>query len=138
MKDILKTGALVVILLIIITITFFIIVNAKNSVELLTRTKLVENDPTVTILYNNLTKNHSLRKASMKNDNLKAEEIIKYILDHIEKESYKTQQVKADKITCNITNELYFHTNNTSCNFIIIDNQTFMNYQKKYFNTEKN
>ncbi len=137
MKDILKTTVLVIILLVILTITFFIVSNAKNSVELLNRTKLVEKDPTVTILNNRLSKNKSLRKASVQASNLQPDEIMKYILDNIEKEDVQTEQIKANKISCNVSSTLSFHTSNKVCDFIIIDNETLMNYQKKYFNTEK-
>lgn len=137
MKDVVKTGILVGIILVIGFVILFIVCNFKYGIEMLIQNDLSLNEPTVKILYEKIENRTDLRKASFVNTELSSEEIIKYVLDNMNKNDYKKKSIKADKITCNVTNNIYFLTESDKCDVVIINKDVFLKYQKKVFNLEK-
>lgn len=136
MKDVAKTSILVGVLLVIFLLVFIILGHLKHEVELLARTELSNNDPIVSILYKRVQNRTDLRRAYLVNTNLTSEDIIKFVLDHIEQEDYKKKTVTPTKITCQVTSTVDFTTNDENCLIAVIDNDTIMEYQKKYFHVE--
>lgn len=135
MRDFIKTCILVFIILLVFVIVFIVVGHLKHEVELLSRTELSNNDPTVRILYNRVKNKTGLQKAHLVNEDLTSDDIIKFVLDNIEQEDYEKKTIKAEKITCQVTKTIDFITNTGKCNVAIIDNETFMDYQLNYFNT---
>ena len=136
MKDAIKT----IILVIILSISGFVVIaindNIQKGVELLSRTKLPLDDPTIQILYPKIENNTLLRKADLDTSSLSNEEIIEYVFDNLKKDDYKTKKYEATKIYCLITSNIEFTTEKDSCDIILINNSKFMEYQKDGFNTE--
>ena len=137
MKDVIKTLILVVILSIAGYIIIAINDNIQKGVELLSRTKLPYDDPTIQILFPKIQNNKDLRKADLETAELSNEEIIEYVFDNLTKDDYKVKKYEATKIYCYITYNIEFTTEKDSCDVTIINNSKFMEYQKKVFNTEK-
>lgn len=135
MRDFIKTGILVMFILLIFVIVFIILGHLKHEVSLLSRTELASNDPTVRVLYNRVKNKTDLRKAHLINENLTSDEIIKFVLDNIEQDDYEKKSYEAKKITCQVTKTIDFNTSDSKCNVAIIDNDVFMDYQMKFFNT---
>lgn len=135
MKDLLKTGLSVVIVMLVLCLTFFIVGNAKYSIELLTITKLDFKDPTVKILYDKIKNSTDLRTAHLVAADLSSDEIIHLVIDNIHEDDYKVKKIEHEKIICQVTDTIKF-TSSEDCKVRIIDNSLFMDYQKKYFNTE--
>lgn len=135
MRDIFKTFISVIVVMLILCIVFFIVGNAKYGIELLTTTNLDIKDPTVKILYDRIENNTDLRKANMVSADLTSNEIIHLVIDNITKEDYKIKKVEHEKIICQVTSTIKF-TSNSDCKIRVIDNDVFMKYQKKHFNTE--
>jgi len=136
MKDAIKTGILVIILLVIGFIVIGINDNIQKGVELLSRTKLPLTDPTIKILYPRIENNNLLRKADLDTSKLSSEDIIFYFFDKITKNDYKTRKYDAVKIYCTINSKIEFTTDKDSCNVMIINNSTITNFQKTVFNTD--
>lgn len=136
MKDVAKTSILVGIFLIILILVFILSGHLKHEVELFARTELSSRDPVVSILYERVQNTTDLRKAYLVNTDLTSEEIIHFVLDHIEQDDYTKKTIKPEKITCQVTSTIDFTTNKDRCTIAVIDNQTFMDYQKKYFHIE--
>ncbi len=134
MKDIIKTGIAVLAVMIILSVIFFVTGNAKYGIELLTTTRLDYNDPTVQILYERVKDNSDLRKAHLVSSDLTSDEIIYFVIDNITKDDYKIKKVQHDKIVCQVTETIKF-TSDKDCKIRVIDNDVFMKYQEKYFNT---
>ena len=136
MKDVIKT----IILVIILSVSGYFIIgindNIQKGVELLSRTKLPLDDPTIQILYPRIENNTLLRKADLDTSSLSNEEIIEYVFDNLKKDDYKVKKFEATKIYCYITPKVEFTTEKDSCDVIIINNSKFMEYQKNVFNTE--
>lgn len=135
MKDVIKTGITVVVVMIILCIAFFIVGNAKYGIELLTTTKLDEKDPIVKVLYDRVKNKTDLRKAKFSSDDISSDELIHMVIDNLQKEDYQVKTIKHEKIICQVTNTIKF-TSSNDCKIRIIDNKVFMNYQKKLFNTD--
>ncbi|HAB65955.1 MAG TPA: hypothetical protein DCE23_01175 [Firmicutes bacterium] len=135
MKDIVKTTISVSIIIIIILFVYGIIGNLHYGVELLTRTQLSANDPIIGILMERIEANNSLRRAKLVNTDLTSQEIIEFTLDNINENDYSKENVEAVKIVCQVNDKVKFNTNDQACELIVINNSTFMDYQKKYFNT---
>ncbi len=136
MKDFIKTIILVCIIGLIGFLIFYLVGNKSYYIKLFTQTDLDINDPTVEMLFNRVKNNTHLRKPNMVSAQLSSDEIIKFVFDSLEKDDYKDKKIKAEKITCSLGYGVFFTTNTGSCNVRIITNDTFMKYQKKYFNTE--
>ena len=136
MKDFIKTIILVCIIGLIGVLVFYVVGNYSYHVKMFMRTDLDFSDPTVQILYNRVKNNVHLRKPNLVNTELSSDEIIKFVLDNLNKDDFKDKKIKAEKITCFAAYGVYFTTNNGYCNVRVIDNSVFMNYQKNFFNTE--
>ena len=136
MKDFITTIILVCIIGLIGILIFYVIGNYSYHIKLFSQTDLDKSDPTVEMLFNRVQKNIHLRKPNIVNNQLSSDEIIKFVIDNIEEADYKDKKVKAEKITCYVANGVLFTTNTGSCSIRIISNETFMKYQKKFFNTE--
>lgn len=136
MKDAVKTAILVSVIMIIILFAYGIAGNLHYGVELLTRTSLSKNDPTIGILMERIEANNSLRRAKLVNTDLTSEEIIKFTLDNLTEHDYTKKSYPSTKIVCTVNDKVKFNSSNPFCNLTIIENQVFMDYQKKYFNTE--
>ncbi len=137
MKDAIKTIILVIILSIAGYIVIAINDNIQKGVELLSRTKLSYEDPTIQILFPKIQDNKNLRKAYLDTSDLSNEEIIEYVFDNLTKDDYKVKKYDATKIYCYITYNIEFTTERDSCDITIINNSKFMDYQRSVFNTEK-
>ena len=135
MRDVLKTGIAVLVVLVVLTVIFLIAGNAKYGIELLTTTKLDLKDPTVQVLYERIKDSTDLRKAKLVNEDLTSEEIIHFTIDNLTKDDYTAKTVEHEKIVCQVTKTIKF-TSDKDCKIRIIDNSVFTNYQKKYFGTE--
>ncbi len=135
MRDVIKTGITVIVVLIILCFVFFIGGNAEYGIELLTTTKLEYNDPTVKLLFERVKDNSDLRKASLVSVDLTSNEIIHFTIDNLTKDDYKIKKVEHDKIVCQVTETIKF-TSDKDCKIRVINNDVFMKYQKKYFNTQ--
>jgi len=136
MKDAVKTGILVIILLFVGFIVIGINDNIQKGVELLSRTNLPITDPTIKILYPRIENNNLLRKADLDTSKLSSEDIIYYFFDKITKNDYKIKKIDAVKIYCTINSKIEFTTEKDSCNVMIINNSTITKFQKTVFNTE--
>ncbi len=137
MRDVIKTLILVVILSVAGYIVIAINDNIQKGVELLSRTKLPYDDPTIQILFPKIQNNKDLRKADLDTTDLSNEEIIEYVFDNLTKDDYKVKKYEATKIYCYVTYNIEFTTERDSCDVTIINNSKFMEYQKNVFNTEK-
>lgn len=135
-KDVAKTCILVCSTLAIMLIIFLIVGNVKYGVELLTRNTLIENDPTVSILFERVNGNTKLRRSSIENNKLTSEEKIKYILETLSKDDYEISSIKPQKIVCEVNDKISFNANDGKCKLMIVKNEIFMEYQKKYFGIE--
>lgn len=135
MRDVIKTGIVVIAVLFIMCFVFFIVGNAKYGIELLTTTKLDEKDPTVQILYERIKDSTDLRKAKLVSADLTSDELIRLVIDNITEDDYKIKKVEHEKIICQVTSTIKF-TSSSDCKIRVIDNDVFMKYQKQYFNTE--
>lgn len=136
MKDVAKTVIVVGIIIIVILFIYGIVGNLHYGVELLTRTQLSDNDPTIGILMERVEANNSLRRAKLVNTSLTSKEIIEFTLDNMNESDYNKITVASEKIVCTVNDLVRFNSNDSSCEIIVIDNNKFMEYQKKYFNTE--
>lgn len=137
MKDVIKTFVLVGIVILVGAISLFVVGNIEYGVELFSKTNLPFNEPSVSLLYDRINGKNYFRKASLVNTDLSNEEIIKFVLDNIDKKDYTNKTIKPEKITCEVTKKISFTTDDDSCKIIIIKNSKIMEYQKKLFNTEK-
>ncbi len=135
MKDLLKTIIVVSLSIIIIVVAYFISGNIKHGVELFTRATISESDPTIGILMERVESINHLRRAKLVNTDLTSEEIIRFTLDNMTESDYSTMNVEPYKIVCYVSDRVTFNSQYT-CNLKVIDNSVFMDYQKKYFNTE--
>ncbi len=136
MKDVVKTGIVVGVVIVAILFVYGILGNLHYGVELFTRTKLAESEPTIGILMERVEANNSLRRAKLVNTDLTSDEIIKFTLDNLTENDYTKTVVEAIKVVCTVNDRVKFNNNSENCSLIVIDNSIFMNYQKKYFNTE--
>ena len=135
MKDLIKTAILLLILAIIgYSITSFND-NIEHSIDVLSKTNLDFNDPTVQVLYPRIENNTLLRDAYLDTSEISSTELIEFVLDNLTKDDYKSKKYDADKITCQITWNIDFLTNTGSCKVYIIDHSKFMEKQEEYFNT---
>ncbi|MGN1371532.1 MAG: hypothetical protein ACI4XM_04595 [Candidatus Coprovivens sp.] len=132
MKDVVKTFVVVLVVLVVLTITFLVVGNAKYGYELLTTTKLDEKDPTAVVLYDRIKDKTDLRKAEFLSEDLTSEEIVHFVIDNLTKNDYNEKIYEHEKIVCQVTKTIKF-TSSTDCKIRIIDNSVFSNYQKKYF-----
>lgn len=130
-KDIAKTCILVCSVLVIALILLFIIGNIKYNVELLTRNKLIENDPTVKILFDRINGETVLRKAKLKTSDLTNEEKIIYIVENLNKDDYEVKKVKTLKNVCTINENISFNIEKGDCEILIVDNDIVMDYQNR-------
>lgn len=130
-KDIAKTCILVCSTLVIILILFFIIGSIKYNVELLIRNELIENDPTVKILFDRINGDTTLRKAKLKISDLTDDEKIIYILENINKEDNEIEKVKSTKKVCTIKENVSFNVEKGDCEILVINNDKIMDYQNK-------
>lgn len=137
MKDVAKTSIVVLVVLFSLIVVFFISGNVEYGVSLLQKNNLSQNDPTVSILFNRIKENNDLRKASLVNEDLTSMDIVRFVLDNMTDKDYKKKTYKKEKITCSITNGISFTTDKKACNVLILKNDTIMEYQKKFFNTER-
>lgn len=135
MKDLLKTGISVVVVMLILCIAFFIVGNAKYGIELLTTTKLDIKDPTVKVLYERIKDETHLRDAKVIANELKSEQIIYLVMDNLKEDDYKVKKIEHEKIICYINDKIKF-TSNEDCRVRVIENSLFKEYQKKLFNIE--
>lgn len=135
MKDVVKTGISVLVVILILIILLFVVGNAKYGIEQLMITKLDMKDPTVQVLYNRIKDSTDLRKAKMINTDLTSEEIIHFTIDNLTKDDYKSKTVEHEKIVCQVTKTIKF-TSSRDCKIRIINNSVFNDYQKKYFGTD--
>lgn len=136
MKDVIKTAILVVILLVVSFVVVGINDNIQKGVELMSRTELSLNDPTIQILYPRIENSTLLRKADLDTSTLSSYEIIEYVFDNLKKDDYKVKTYEATKIYCTINSRIEFTTTSDHCDVIIINNSKFKEYQKTVFNTE--
>lgn len=137
MKDVKKTVILVGIILAIIVVIFLIVGNFKYGTQLLTRTKLTQSDPTVSLLLTRIENSSNLRRASLSTEELTSEEIIKYVLDIVSEEDYSVKNIKPKKILCEVNNNISFNAIGGKCSVLIIENDKFMEYQNKYLGLDK-
>lgn len=135
MRDILKTGLSVVVVMFILCFVYFIVGNAKYGIELLTTTNLDFKDPIVKVLYDRIENSINLRTAKLVAKDLTSDEIIHLVIDNLNEEDYKVKKVEHEKIICQVTDTIKF-VSSEDCKVRIIENSLFMDYQKKYFNTE--
>lgn len=138
MKDLAKTGISLGIVFIIIFIYFLIIGNVGNGVNFFTRTNLTKDDDKIVSLFERINGNNSLRKAKLTTDNITSHDVVQYVFDHLKKDDYKVKKYAAEKIVCQITNNVSFYTESNSCNVLIIDHQIFYDYQKELYNIDTN
>lgn len=136
MKDVIKVGIVSIVVLLLLWLSLFIVGNAEYGIELLSRNKLDYRDPTIQVLFDRIKMTNKMRKANLLNVDLKSEDIIKFTFDNIKNDEYKNKSVDAEKIVCQVTSSISFTIDGNKCNIRIIDNDVFMDYQKKYFNTE--
>lgn len=136
MKDVLKTITVTGILIIVSLLVVIIFSKVKYNVEkILSRTDLELNDPTVVILKDRIF-NNDLRKAKLIPSELSDEELITFTLSKLDKNDYIEKSIKPVKISCQVTDEIFF-TSGKTCNIIIINNSVFKDYNKKYFDIER-
>ncbi len=106
MKDVVKTGIVVGVVIIAILFVYGVLGNLHYGVELFTRSKLVESDPTIGILMERVEANNSLRRAKLVNTDLTSDEIIKFTLDNLTENDYTKTVVEAIKIVCNVNDKV--------------------------------
>ena len=135
MKDLIKTAIVVGTVIVITLLYFFIAGNIKEGVEMLTRNKLDLSDPTILVLQDRIHNNDDLRKANLIPAELSSEDIIKYALIKLDKDSYKEETIKPTKIVCEVTNDINF-ISSSDCKIRIINNDAFYDFEKKVFNIE--
>lgn len=137
MKDVTKTCILVGIVLLAMIIILFVVGNIKYGTQLLTRNTLAENDPSIKLLMEQIDKTNGLRRASLDNNDLNSEEIIKFTLENATAEEYTEKNIKAKKISCEVTGAITFSVDEGSkCVIRTISNDLFYQYQKRYFGLE--
>ncbi len=135
MKDIKNTAIFVGIIIIVLSVALLIVNNAQYGVDLLTRTTLDKNDPTIQIALEKISKTKNFRTANYESSKLENEEKINFILENIEKDDYKSSKVKHQKLICEVTDRIYFQTEEKDCNIRTIKNSTIVDLEEKYFNT---
>lgn len=85
--------------------------------------------------FQNLVNNNELlRKAYFSSDNITNDEMLQFILTGISPENYITRLGGNNGTICSI--DWIDFSYETECLFRIITNETIMNFQKKFFNTE--
>ena len=137
MKDFIKTAICSLVILIIIVLSFLIVSNVEQGIELLTRSELPKTDPDVKILYGQIENNTDLRKAHMKVEELTYDEIITLVMDNLSKDDYTKKTIEAEKIVCEVPKKIHFNTDSKKCNVRIIKTSVFTNYLKNNFNLDK-
>lgn len=137
MKDIVKTLIVSLIVLVALGISFVLVCNVEQGIELLTRTELPLSDPDVKLLYQRIENNSDLRRASLDVNELKNVEILELVIDNLTKDDYKKKTIEAEKIDCEVTKKITFTTETGKCKIRIIDNDVFHKYLKKNFNIER-
>lgn len=135
MKDVIKTGITVLVVLLILVIVFFIVGNAKYGIEILNTTNLDLKDPTTKLLYERIKDTTNFRKADMKVSSLKSDELIPYIIINLSEDDYSTKTVEPEKIVCEVTSTIKF-TSSKKCKVKVIKNDTIIKYQKELFNLD--
>ena len=136
MKDAIKTGILVLIIIIMGLLIFFVSGHIKKGVLLLNRNTLEVNDPTVIILKDRILGLDDIRKAYIKPDEINNDDIIKYLLLKLDSNDYKMMKVEPVKIECNISDKISF-TSSKTCEIKVINNDVFNDYLFKMFNLDK-
>lgn len=137
MKDAINTIILTAVLLIVAGITFVIVTNLEQGIELLSRTEIPFSDPDVKLLYGRIENNADLRKASLDVNDLNNQEILELVIDNLTKDDYEKKTIEAEKIVCQVTKKIAFNTEDKNCKIRIISNSVFNDYIKDNYNLDK-
>lgn len=137
MMDMIKTSIVVVVILILMAIVFLVIGNIKYDKENIPRNELIENEPTVSLLFDRIENQTINRKAKLINDEMSTVEVTKYILENLDDKDKNIKKYKGNKEFCVINSNILFETNANECNVLILNSEQIMSYQKKYFGIEK-
>lgn len=135
MKDLIKTGVSVLVVILILIVVFFIVGNAKYGIEIFNTINLDLKDPTTKLLYERIKDTTNFRKADMKVSSLNSQEIIPYIILNLDKDDYTTKKIEPEKIVCEVTDTIKF-TSSKDCKLKIVKNDTIIKYQKELFNID--
>ena len=123
-------------LLFLIMYAIFIVITNKGEVDITHKMdKIMLNEDQIAdfqVLVNN---NELLRNAYMINSEIENDDMLKFILTNLEKEHYENIVGYFNESICSINWVGFSYS--PGCNFIKINNETIMEYQKKYFNTSK-
>ena len=101
-----------------------------NEIEVDKNSELIKN------LYAIVNQKDDLRKASLDNQAIDDETVIKYILVNMKSEDYKVVNVPNVKIVCEAAHGIRFNSNKP-CNVRVIANTKMDEYKKKLFNIDR-
>ena len=94
------------------------------------------NSETIQKLYKIVNQKDDLRKASLDNESIDDETIIKYILVNMEPTDYKDLNVQNVKVICEPAKGVIFHSDHP-CKVRFIPNQNMDNIKKRLFNIDR-
>lgn len=134
MKDIKKTAIIIGVTCITALVALLIVNNAQYGVELLTKTSLSKNDPTIIIALDKLNKLTNLRTANFKPSNMSSEEVIEFAIDNLESNEYNIKKITPKKIICEVTDTIHFQTEESQCTIKVIKNSAIKNLEETFFN----
>ena len=136
LKDIRDTFLISCCLLIILIIVLFTTTGFNTKDEITIYQELSIYDEPVKDATAIIDDNELIRKAYYSNSIIENDEIIKMILQKINKNEVKEYTIIPEKIVCKINETVKFISSN-NCNIIEITNEQIMEYQLKLFNTSK-
>ena len=132
-----RNNAITLLIISLILLGIYAIIREEPEITKNNSEELSITDEIVVELGENLKKNDLLRQASIKNENIDSDTMIKYIFDSLKIEDFTFKTVKPKKIECIVTNNIKF-ISNSECHVYIISNEKINELQLKLFNTKRN
>ena len=109
---------------------------SNNSEVFINEKEVDKNSELIKNLYSIVNQKDDLRKASLDNETIDDETVIKYILVNMKKEDYKVVTVQNVKIVCEAAYGIRFNSNKP-CTVRVISNDKMNEYKKKLFNLDR-
>ena len=132
-----RNNAITLLIISLILLGIYAIIREEPEITKNNSEELSITDEIVVELGENIKKNDLLRQASIKNENIDSDTMIKYIFDSLKIEDFTFKTVKPKKIECIVTNNIKF-ISNSECHVYIISNEKINELQLKLFNTKRN
>ncbi len=136
MKKVIFTIISILLVLLLLFVIVSKVLKTDNTEVLINEKEVDKNSELIQNLYSIVNQKDDLRKASLDNETIDDETIIKYILVNLKEQDFYVVNIPNVKIYCEAAQGIRFNSNK-ACNVRVINNAKMNEYKKKLFNIDR-